>query len=183
MERIKQLSVTEHKFSTVVIDSLDWLEQLIWQEVCKERGVDAITDINWGKGYGSALTYWQQLLLGLSYLRDSCGMAITMLAHADIKRFESPDTESYDRYQPRLHKDASAIVQEWCDEVFFASWKVYTRKEDAGFNKEKAKGIGGDERIIRTTEKPFAVAKNRLGMPDEVEMKWSVYQGYQSKGE
>jgi len=34
-----------HEYRTVVIDSLDWLERLIWADVCAKRGVDSIEDI------------------------------------------------------------------------------------------------------------------------------------------
>lgn len=182
MGRLRELAESDHQFRVVVIDSLDWLEQLIWKATCEAKGVKNIEDFGYGKGYVSAVANWQKFLAALDYLREHRGMASTLIAHAEIKKFESPETESYDRYMPRLHKAAAAIVQEWCDEVLFACYKVYTREEDAGFNKKISKGIGGDERIIRTTEKPFAVAKNRLGMPDEIGLDWSVYQQY-AKGE
>jgi hypothetical protein len=37
-------------------------------------------------------------------------MTIICLAHAEIKRFDAPDTEAYDRYQIKLHKRA----RRWC---------------------------------------------------------------------
>lgn len=179
MERLRQLADEQHNFQTVVIDSLDWLEQLIWAKVCGEKGWKNIEDAGYGKGYTAAVGPWQKLLAGLDYLREHRNMGVVLLAHARIEKYENPETDSYDRYSPRLNKHASAIIQEWCDEVFFACYKVYTREVDEGFNRKAAKAIGGDERIIRTAEKPFAVAKNRLGMPDEVEMSWQVYQQYQ----
>ena len=182
MGRLRQLANEPHEFNAVVIDSLDWLEQLIWRETCEKAGLKNIEDFGYGKGYVAAVALWQKLLAALDYLRDHRGMAVTMIAHAEIRKFESPETASFDRYTPRLNKHAAAIVQEWCDEVLFACYKIYTREEDGGFNKKKAKGIGGDERMVRTTEKPFAVAKNRLGMPDEIALDWSVYEKYQ-KGE
>jgi hypothetical protein len=55
------------------------------------------------------------LIDGLTALRDERGMGVVIAAHSEIKRFDSPDTEPYDRYQPKLHKGASAIVQEAMD--------------------------------------------------------------------
>lgn len=180
MGRLRQLAEEPHEFKTVVIDSLDWLEQLIWEHVCKEKGVKHIDDVGYGKGYTAALGSWNKLLAALDYLREHRGTTIVLLAHAKVEKYENPETDAYDRYSPRLNKHASAIIQEWCDEVFFACYKVYTRESDAGFNRKVTKALGGDERIIRTAEKPFAVAKNRLGMPDEVEMSWLVYSQYQN---
>ena len=54
----------EHDYATVVIDSLDWLERLIWDRVCADYGVKSIekADGGYGKGYTLALTYWRQVV-------------------------------------------------------------------------------------------------------------------------
>lgn len=177
-ERLKQLAREPHDFETVVVDSLDWLEQLIWQKVSEEKGVDSIQDIGYGKGYASAVDVWKHFLAGLDMLRDRRGMSVILVAHARVERYENPETDGYDRYSPKLDKRASGLVAEWCDEVFFATYKVYTRVHEDGA-KKITKAVGGDERIIRCTEKPFAVAKNRLSMPDEIELSFQAYQQYQ----
>jgi hypothetical protein len=105
-------------------------------------------------------------------------MACLLLAHAKIERYENPETDSYDRYVPRLQKLASQIIQEWCDEVLFATYKVFTKTSDEGFNRKKAKGIGTGERIIRTTERPTHLAKNRLNLPDELPLDCEAYAQY-----
>lgn len=167
-----------HEFRTVVLDSLDWLERLIWAEVCRERGVKSIEDIPYQKGYTYALTRWHEVLEGLNALRSQRDMQVILIAHARIERFENPETDTYDRYVPRLHKLASFLVQEWCDEVLFATYKVYTRKAGEHFGQEKHKGVGSGERIIRTTERPAHVAKNRLNMPDEIPLDYRVYAAF-----
>lgn len=64
----------EHAYRTVVIDSLDWLERLIWIKVAEDRGVESIEDIGYGKGYVFALTCWREVLAGLDALRKDRGM-------------------------------------------------------------------------------------------------------------
>ena len=178
MAAVSELYREEHSFQTVVVDSLDWLEKLIHQEVCEKRGVKNIEDIGYGKGYVFALDYWKQFLDGLSALRNERGMTVILVAHAKIEKFENPSTDSYDRYVPQLHKHASALVQEWCDEVLFATYKVFTKLVDEGFNRKKAKGIGAGERILYTTERPSHVAKSRLNLPDEMPLDWEVYEKF-----
>jgi hypothetical protein len=68
---------------------------------------------------------------------------VILLAHAQVKRFQSPDQDSYDRFQPALHDSAAAMWQEWSDEVLFASYRVFVRKEDQGFNKERTIAVDG----------------------------------------
>jgi len=178
IKALEALYTEEHSYHSVVVDSLDWLERLIWAEVCRLRSVSNIEDIGYGKGYVFATTYWREFLDGLDALRNSRAMTVVLLAHGKIERFENPETDSYDRYVPRLHKLASAIVQEWCDEVLFANYKVYTKTSEEGFNRKKAKGIGSGERVLYTTERPSHVAKNRLNLPDELPLDWNTYASY-----
>ncbi|QYK49106.1 MAG: ATP-binding protein [Phycisphaeraceae bacterium] len=167
-----------HSFKTVVIDSLDWLERLIWAEVCNDQQVPNIESIGYAKGYSFALDHWRRILRGLDALRDERGMTIVLIAHAKVEKFENPETEPYDRYSPRLHKLASGLIQEWCDEVLFATYRVHVRKTGESFNKARYKGIGTGERIIRTTERPAHVAKNRLNLPDEIPLDYRVYAAF-----
>lgn len=182
MTVLSELYTEPHPYQTIVIDSLDWLERMIWAEVCRKRGVENIEEIGYAKGYIFALTQWREFLEGLSALRTDKGMSAVLIAHARIERFENPETEAYDRYVPRLHKLAAAVVQEWCDEVFFATYKVYTKQTEEGFNRKRSQGIGSGERIIRTQERPAHVAKNRLNMPEEIPLDWNAYSQYLTNG-
>jgi hypothetical protein len=157
-----------------VIDSADWLERLIWKKVCQNEGKKAITDFGYGAGYGKANAIYSDVLQALNCCRDA-GMNVILIAHCAIARFENPEGDSYDRYVPKLHKDAAALIQEWADEVLFATYKVNVRKSDEGFNKERGVGVGAGERVLRTTERPGHLAKNRLGLPDELPMNFDAY--------
>ena len=68
-------------------------------------------------------------------------MAVILIAHSKVERVEDPLTPSYDRYSPRLHKHASALLGEWVDAILFAHWKYRTRSEDAGFGRERSIAI------------------------------------------
>jgi hypothetical protein len=172
---ISALYSEEHGYQTVVIDSLDWLERLIWAEVCAKRGVETIEDIGYAKGYVFALTHWREIFAGLDALRTDRGMQVILIAHAAIEKFANPETDTYDRYVPRLQKLASALVQEWCDEVLFATYRVHTKTQSEGFDRKRTQGIGTGERILRTTERPAHVAKNRLNLPDELPLDYRVF--------
>jgi len=175
---LSELYSEKHPYQTVVIDTLDWLEALIWAEVCKRKGVENIEDIGYAKGYTFALTHWREVLDGLDALRNDRGMTVVLIAHSKIDRFENPETETYDRYTPRLHKHACAMVCEWSDEVLFATYRVHTKQTDEGFGRKKARGVGTGERIVWTTERPAHVAKNRLNLPDELPLEWAAYAQY-----
>ncbi len=175
---LSSLYSEEHSYETVVVDSVDWLERLIWTDVCQQRSVTSIEDIGYAKGYTYALSQWRQFLDGLTALRNQRGMTVILLAHSKVDRFENPETDSYDRYVPRLHKLAASLLMEWCDEVLFATYKVYTKVKDEGFNRKRAQGVGTGERVLRTTERPSHVAKNRLNLPDELPLDWEAFARY-----
>jgi hypothetical protein len=175
MAALESLYSGDHDYRTVVIDSLDWLERLIWAEVCADESVENIEKIGYAKGFAFAVDKWRAVLGALDALRSDRGMTVVLIAHAKIEKFENPETVPYDRYSPRLHKLASALVQEWADEVLFATYKVHTIKVDEGFNKAKHNGVSTGERIIRTVERPAHVAKNRLGLPEEIPLDYRVF--------
>jgi hypothetical protein len=105
-------------------------------------------------------------------------MVVLLIAHAKVERFEDPETSAYDRYSPRLHKHAAALVTEWCDAVLFATRRFTTRSEDAGFGRQRAIaapiGASGGERILRTVGGPTCVAKNRYRLAPELPLSWDA---------
>ena len=177
MSGIEDLWKGGHDYKTAVLDTLDWMEQLVWKKTCEDNNKKDIEAFGYSKGYKKALPLWREFLDALDALRSDRGMAVILLAHSSIERFESPETESFDRYMPRLNKHAAAIVQEWCDEVFFATYAVFTKVEEGSF-KNVAKAFTDGTRIMRTTEKPTAPAKNRLDLPDEMPLIYSEYAKY-----
>ena len=180
MEALTFLATQKHDFKWVAIDSVDWLEALIHAEVAREAGKPTIGDIGYGAGYKSAMAYWDKMLTMLDWLRTESErkLGVILLAHTAVKKYTDPMTDSYDRYQPALHETAAATLQEWCDEVLFASYRVHTRKQDEGFGKERVIAGGSGERLIRCTETPGALAKNRLTMPETVDFSWAAYAQY-----
>jgi hypothetical protein len=176
---IIELGGGEHEFKTVVIDSADWLERLVWKQVCQKEGKKAITDFGYGAGYGKATAIFSDILNALNCCRDA-GMHVLLIAHCEIKRFENPEGDSYDRYVPKLHRDSASLLQEWADEVLFANYKTNVRKTDeGGFNKDgRGVGVGAGERVLKTSERPGFLAKNRLNLPDELPFDFASYAKY-----
>jgi hypothetical protein len=170
IEAIGVLYNEEHDRRTLVVDSLDWLEKLIWEETCSRNGWQNLEEPGYGKGYVAAQRVWEEYLQGITDLRDERGMMIIQIAHAEIKRFESPETEPYDRYGIKLHRLAGAKVSEGADMIGFLNYRVSIAKADGGFGRKITRGVGGGQRVLRLNESPAAMAKQRLGMPDIIEL-------------
>ena len=165
-----------HDFQTVVIDSIDWLERLIFEKICSEYGVSSIekADGGYGKGYTQALTEWRKIINLLQELRDKRGMTVILIAHTAVEHFDDPENPAYDRYTPRLHKKAAHFIVEWADAVFFANKRFRVSKEN---DRSIASPIGanGGDRVMRTISSPACVAKNRYGLPQELPLSWQAF--------
>lgn len=177
---INSLITEDHSFQTLVIDTADWLEQLIWDRLCQEYGVNSIEKVDGGyaRGYTHALTPLRRILDGLDILNERKKMCVILLAHHKVEKFDDPVHGAYDRYSPRLHKHANAVIKEWADGVLFATQKVITKTEDAGFNRTRtiAAGLGkdGGERVLLCIGCPSYVAKNRYNLPMELPLNWNA---------
>jgi hypothetical protein len=181
MEAITVLYNEEHNYRTLIIDSLDWAERQFHQEAIRRHNeanpnkqVQTIEDFGYGKGYILALDPLLEVLEGTNALRNDKGMAIIFTAHAEVKRFDSPEVEPFDRYQIKLHKQAGALVQEHVDMVLFANFKTSTTKTDVGGKKTVTRGVGGGQRVIYTEERPAFLAKNRHRLPPELPLDWGA---------
>jgi hypothetical protein len=157
------------------------LQGLIFNRLCDEHDAASIELVagGFGKGYTLALPYWREIIEHLDALRNQRNMVVLLIAHAKIERFEDPESSPYDRYSPRLHKHAAATVSEWCDAVLFATRKIRTQCEDAGFNRKRtiahAIGRDGGERILRCVGGPSCVAKNRYGIREDLPLSWAAF--------
>jgi hypothetical protein len=178
MAMIGSLYDEEHDFQTFVVDSLDWFEPLVWAEACRLNKWNSIEDAGYGKGYVAATDLWRQFVDGVNALRSEKGMTIINIAHTDVKRFDAPDTEPYDRYIIKLHKAASALLMEHSDCILFANYRVSTVKAEVGFGVKKTRAVGSGERILHTVERPSHIAKNRYSMKDILPLSYEALAEY-----
>ena len=164
-EAIAALTRGNHDFKTLILDSLDWAEPLVWKRVCEQGQKENIEDFGFGKGYVKVDDKWRGLQKMLDDLRQKCGMHIVCIAHAVPVTFDPPDSDSYQRYTLKMHKRASALWMEWAEMLLFINYKSrIVEAKDNG--KSKAKGTG--ERVIYTQERPAYQAKTRWPLQDEI---------------
>ena len=175
MEAIGSLYSEDHDFGTVVLDSADWMEQLIFKQVAVNHKINNIEDMGYGKGYTFAVDLWRNVMEGFDLLRNEKNMQIIFLAHTQIKRYDDPLVDSYDRYMLDLHKGGAAIISEWCDLLMFANYRVNTVKSDVGFNQKKTRAVGAGERILHTQERPGWVAKSRWALPESMDLNYETF--------
>lgn len=178
LEAVQVLTVEPHDFRTFVIDTLDWVEPLVWQQVCIAAAkagkppLRSIEELGYGRGYVEAGGLWRQLTAALDRLRTTRGMDVITLAHSQIKTFKNPAGDDFDRYEMKLHKGAAGLWREWSDAVLFAAHDVTTYADD---NTKRAKGIGTGARVLRTEHAAAFDAKNRYDLPPALALDWSAF--------
>lgn len=171
--QLQWVAEAEHNYQTLVIDSLDWLEKLVYQQVIadfpfteKGKQVKDISDYGYGGGYEHALAKWSDdIIPALDYIRNKRQMMIIGIAHESIVRVNDPRFDPYDRHQLKLMDgkkvSVADLVMEWADGIFFVAENIVVKKEGS-----KPKD---GSRFIYTSPQPSFVAGHRfVSMPDEI---------------
>jgi hypothetical protein len=159
---------------TLVIDTIDWAEQLCVDHVCAAYNKKGVEDFGYGNGYVYVKEEFGRLLNRLQDIID-IGINVVLTAHAQLRKFEQPDEMgSYDRYELKLGKktgsQTSSLVKEWADMVLFANYKTIVVNADEKGKKKKAYG---GERVMYTVHHPAWDAKNRHDLAEELPLSYS----------
>lgn len=181
LECLQALGEQDHPYKTVVIDSLDWLEPLIWKATSKRIGSDSIEAAGYGKGYVEASTEWREFFKYITALRDFKNMTVVMIAHSAITNVKDPMREAYDTYGMKLHKRASALADEYSDIVGFATIETFLTSEKLGFDKTRNIALTSGNHVLHLSGMPAYTAKNRYHMPSTIALDWEEFEKYLPK--
>jgi hypothetical protein len=170
---LDDLIANESPYQTLVIDTADRLEALLWRHMIDRDSprskipLTSIESYGYGKGFQLALDEWRALALKLDRLRSLRGMSVVLLAHAQIRTFKNPLGDDYDRYQFRVNDKAAGFLREWADVVGFARFE----EGAAALNGERARGVSTGRRVLMLERTAAWDAKVRgLALPPEVEI-------------
>jgi hypothetical protein len=172
---IRDLITEEHQYKSLVIDTIDKIEPMVWQHVCEEdSGKQTHTHVEgfgFGKGYVFADQYWIKLLKGLDLLRRK-GMTVCLLAHSEVKTISDPVLGPYDMTVPKLHKRAMALLVEWADIVGLLDIRRATvEKENKGSSKKVTTAVSiGGARFLTLDPGGSGEAKNRYDLPNPMDI-------------
>lgn len=174
IEQVKYVTNNPYVCKTLVIDTIDWAEQLCIEHICKKAGKNGIEDFGYGNGYVYEKEEFGRFLTLLDGV-ISAGVHVVLTAHAQLRKFEQPDEAgAYDRWELKLGKKTSSqispLIKEWADTVLFANYKTLAVAVDDKGKKFKAQG---GRRVMYTTHHPCWDAKNRDGLPEELPFDYS----------
>lgn len=170
-QAVKELIEHKHEYQTLVVDSIDWLEQTLWKDICLVEGASsmAVACGGYGKAYEEAAARMQKFKDLLLRLREKMG--IILICHVEIVKFNDPAAQiEYDRYQLKLHKKIAPLFREAVDAVLFCNFEVIARKVG-----DRTKPLGDGARVMYTERRPSHDAKNRFNLPYQLPMSWDEY--------
>lgn len=171
LEDARYIRDTPSVCKTLIIDTMDWAEALCTQHVCDTAQKKGVEDFGYGKGYVYVAEEFGKLLNLLDEIIDR-GINVLGTAHAKMRKFEQPEeTGAYDRWEMKMSKNVAPLVKEWSDALLFANYKILTVR--SGEDKKTVKAQGG-RRTMYTAHHPCWDAKNRWGLPEEVEFDYSA---------
>lgn len=159
---------------TLVIDTMDWAEQLCTISICDKYSKKGIEDFGYGNGY---VYVKEEIGRFLNLLQDVVDndINVCLTAHSQIRKFEQPEeTGAYDRYELKLGKKTGSqtapIVKEWSDMLLFANYEIFSIATDDKGKHHKAQG---GARVMYTSHNPCWDAKNRFGLPEKLNFDYS----------
>lgn len=165
---VKEVAATPGICKTLVLDTADWCELLCIKYICEKHKQANLEAFNYGKGYQILSEEFTRLLEALD-LVIAAGINVVVTAHAKMRKQELPEEAgSFDRWEMKLTRQVAPLLKEWADCVLFLNYKtlVYTTENDT----KKARG---GKRVMYTTHNPCWDAKNRHGLPDELDLDYS----------
>lgn len=155
---------------TLVIDSADWLENMMIRQICHNENIDSLEKFGggYGKGWTKLCEVWSALLDQLDRIRIQQDVNILFIAHSKIKRYEPADMMPYDRYTLVQNEKTADILKKWSDLILFVKYDVQlVDSRDA-----KTKAITNGKKYMYTDFHPCWDAKNRFGLAPKLEFKF-----------
>jgi hypothetical protein len=157
-------------YKYLALDALGGFERLCHEAVCKrdfggdwgEKGFAAFA-----RGPDVAVTDWLQFLQRLDKIHAR-GCGIIILSHCRVKPYRNPIGSDFDRYTADVHEKTRAATHKWADAALFGNFRTIVDRVNA--KSDKGKGIGGADRVVYTERRDAFDAKNRYGLPEEIDL-------------
>lgn len=173
---LEKLRYEDHKFKSVIIDSLDTLEKRVVQPYVKKVNDFDSIDQTFGKAYTRCAEQFDVILEHLEDLRIRRKMYIVITAAAIKEQFDEPIIGSYNRYNLGVQNQISTRIFHQSDFMFFMRPNIFKVKADAKGKKESTAGT--NDRMVCTTITPTWVAKSRAqGVPEQFQ--YQIGNGFQ----
>lgn len=103
-------------------------------------------------------------------------MVPLLICHSEVKHIEDPQFPAYDSHGLKLHKKASAVVEEASDVILFATMQTGVSSEDTGFGNKRTRAVSSGQRIVHTAPQAAFLAKSRYSLPPILPLDWAAFE-------
>lgn len=172
LEVFRLVAKGELKAGTIVVDTIDHAEMLLFKALCEEHSVPTIEDVGGGyqKGYVAALSYWRRFAVAMDSVRAK-GVSVILLAHSADKGHKNATGEDYSRIEVAIDRRAIGFLSQRVDGVGYASFDtVLVKTKDGRF---KARSTG---KVTLSFAPSAAVQTKRFARyPEKCELTWAAF--------
>lgn len=158
---------------TVVVDSFDWIQNLIDKEICAARNIKHISDLPYGQGYAMTADKATDFLNGLDSLKV-LGLNIIVICHSDIRKVDEPMHDEYEIIDCKLHKKVGLLLKEWTSILAYCEFETKLQAKGQRFGKTVNRAVRTGKRIMHTVTSTGFVAKSRYPLPSPLPLDWKV---------
>lgn len=159
----------DHKYKTVVIDSVSALESLFTEVILQQDGRAKTLSTalgGYGAGYAALASRHRGIRKMCGLLNERRGMAVIFISHADLETMRLPDTDDYQRYSLRLNAKSFPAYIDDVDLVGFVRLVSALRGEEG--DRKKVVSNGDRELICYATA--ASVSKNGYGITEPLDL-------------
>lgn len=177
LSAIDDLETSKHDYKSVVFDTLDRIEHLLWGFILERDSkpsamnktgakLTSLESYGFGKGHQVALDEWRVFCSRIDRLRAKTGVDVIFLCHAQVRPYKNPSGDDYDRYTLRLSDKSAGFIKEWCDVVGYACFEEGAAETSSG----RIKGFSTGKRLLKFERDAAFDAKSRLALPKQIEL-------------
>lgn len=155
-DMLEALAEEKHDFTTVFIDTLDWMVRRIEEEITGEGLANTLNKSHGGYGNGKQVmrNYIYNLLLPLLNRINGRGIAVVLLAHAKRVQITDTDGVTIEKTAPDLPDEYLNPFMEWADFCLLGSMDA----------------AGKRTLITGSDYRPAQIVKNRYNLPPVMDM-------------
>jgi hypothetical protein len=154
-------------YRAVAIDTFDWAEMLVLQDICVEFNVKSIEGIPYGKGWQVECEKVARFLESTDRLIKA-GIHVILICHAVTRKTTLPEElDEFDHWELKLGNKTTnkiaPLLKEWSDMTLFLAFRTQVMAADDKGKTHKATSV---QRVMYSTKSAWWDAKNRFGLPE-----------------
>lgn len=167
-EIVAQKKAGAFEFKTVILDTADRVWNMSADWYLEEKKAKRVGEDKFGTQYKEITEIFCQMMRKFDRIANA-GVHVVIVCHCKTERVSPPDNPDYTMYQVKVSapgkqaEESREFLKQWADAVLFCMF-------EATVNKDTGKAVGGNTRKIKTVHAAAWEAKNRVGLPEEVEM-------------